>query len=70
MLCVGGVAIYMCGGGGGCQCCGYKEEGIKMKLAYQLVLEVVVTFDMDRQWQSGCLVVSVNRHDGLVTLMI
>ena len=69
-VCVGGGwPSTLCGGGGGCRRCGCKEEGIKMKLAYQLVSAVVVTFGADGQWQSGGLV-SVNRHDGSVTLMI
>ena len=69
-VCVcGGWPSTLCGGGGGCRCCGCKEEGIKMKLAYQLVSAVVVTFGADGRWRSGGLV-SVNRHDGSVTLMI
>ena len=48
-----GVAVYVCSGGGGRQCCGCKEEGMKMKIAYQWVSVVVVTIDADGQWRSG-----------------
>ena len=57
----GGVAVYVCSGGGGCRRCRCKEEGMKMKIAYQWVLVVVVTFDADGWWRSGSLV-SVNRQ--------
>ena len=48
---VWGVAVYIRNDVGGCRHCRCKEEGIKIKLAYQWVWVVVVTFDTDGWWR-------------------
>ena len=44
---MGEVAVYVRNDVGGCRHCRCKEDGIKIKLAYQWVSVVVVTFDTD-----------------------